>query len=636
MKHLFTYLILLSINTLIYAQTPVLEDLKKQLSNEHNEKSQRELLIKICMRHYSISTDSFLTYIDQAEKIAEAGTPDYFLINNFYCIYLSKTGHVAEALLLADSLLSAIPALKDFEKVKSRLLINKSNLLIRSNQSEAAIRNTLAVLSASEENKDTLLIMHAYTIMGYAYLEMENYNEAINWLNKGFHFTTDENILKQSGFLFSNNASCYNNTNKMDSAFYFIDLALKYGSMDENLSVQTNALNIRADMYIKEKKYALAEDDLKAALKLREKAGDLLMLSADMAQLSSFYASTNQTDKGIAIAKKGIESIEHTHNLSKLLFLYNALAENYNKANLLNEYAQTLEKIITIKDTLYAKTSEDAIAEMTAKYELEKKEKIILQQNYILSRNKYLTIGVIFLMLSGALISYLYYRNFQHRQNLKLQEMIAEEKRKSQEAIILAEEKERKRIAADLHDNLGSYAAAISSNVKFLKDNFNDTNIEVTAQLEENAQNIVTQLSDTIWVLKNERLMLTQLADRFKSWMQRWMKNYPDIKYFYDETIENDLEFSPEKILHIFLIMKECITNAAKHARCKNIKVNFICTNKLKIIIADDGIGINESNLTGNGIGNMKQRAAMSNLSIVWQQAEPQGTAVIVTGITTN
>ncbi len=46
--------------------------------------------------------------------------------------------------------------------------------------------------------------------------------------------------------------------------------------------------------------------------------------------------------------------------------------------------------------------------------------------------------------------------------------MQAEDKRLSSEAIIQAEENERKRIAADLHDNLGAYAATIASNLDYI------------------------------------------------------------------------------------------------------------------------------------------------------------------------
>lgn len=47
-----------------------------------------------------------------------------------------------------------------------------------------------------------------------------------------------------------------------------------------------------------------------------------------------------------------------------------------------------------------------------------------------------------------------------HRQKIIFQSMREEEKRIADQSVIQAEENERRRIAADLHDNMGAYAAA--------------------------------------------------------------------------------------------------------------------------------------------------------------------------------
>jgi signal transduction histidine kinase len=46
--------------------------------------------------------------------------------------------------------------------------------------------------------------------------------------------------------------------------------------------------------------------------------------------------------------------------------------------------------------------------------------------------------------------------------------ILEKEKDMSQQAVTRAEENERKRIAADLHDSLGAYAASIASNIAHL------------------------------------------------------------------------------------------------------------------------------------------------------------------------
>src|SRR5829696_1124258 len=67
------------------------------------------------------------------------------------------------------------------------------------------------------------------------------------------------------------------------------------------------------------------------------------------------------TSSAIDIVKEGIELASKTNNLAKLIFLYTSLAENYRKSNQLMLYNSTLERIISLKDSLYIKNSGDAI-----------------------------------------------------------------------------------------------------------------------------------------------------------------------------------------------------------------------------------------------------------------------------------
>ncbi|HMT36841.1 MAG TPA: hypothetical protein PKC41_13355, partial [Chitinophagaceae bacterium] len=177
----------------------------------------------------------------------------------------------------------------------------------------------------------------------------------------------------------------------------------------------------------------------------------------------SFYASINQSEKGIAIAQKGIAIAEKGNYLSKLIFLKIVLAENYKKANKLNEYANTLYEVIGLKDSLYKTNSEDAIAEIEVKYQLQKKEYIINQQENIIIKNKYFYFGTAVALIIIFIFVWLQYRKYHFAKVKKMEDALSEEKEYTLQAVNHAKEKERNRIAADLHDNLGSYAAAIAA-----------------------------------------------------------------------------------------------------------------------------------------------------------------------------
>ena len=617
------------------AQTPSIDSLRNKFVHTSSKEEQKKIVVRICQRSYSLSTDSLFKYVSIAQQLFPPGSSEHARARNYYCIYLFRLGKIQEGLALSDSLVQNFVNKNNADKVSMEIMVSRCGGLIRNGQNKEAIEQAFSILQYAEPVKDSTGMISAYNMMGWANMELDQYTDAIKWLKKSIMYCNEQTINERGGIIFANTASCYNNINKPDSAFYFIELALKFSGIGENLTSLANALNIRADMFINKKDYASAEKDMKEALAVREKIGDPLYIISDMAQLSSFYASINETEKGIAIAKNGITLAQKANNLSKQIFLYTALSENYKKAKLMDEYSGALETIVQLKDSLYKKNSGDAIAEMEAKYELQKKENIIIRQNYALTRSKYLAIGSSVLFVFGLLLTWALYRYYRLTQKRKMESALAEQKLLSYKAVELAEENERKRIAADLHDNLGSYAAAITANVKYLKDK-PSADDAILVQLDSNAQNMVTQLSDTIWVLKNEYLPLTKLADRFKSWMLRLMQNYPHIKYNYQEDIMNDMEFTPSRILHIFLIMKECVNNAIKHSNCTELRIIFFSDDYWSITIEDNGKGFNSENvLKGSGIDNIKNRALECGWDVQWQEAFLSGTRVIISGTTT-
>ncbi|MEI9809577.1 MAG: hypothetical protein WDO16_17855 [Bacteroidota bacterium] len=123
-------------------------------------------------------------------------------------------------------------------------------------------------------------------------------------------------------------------------------------------------------------------------------------------------------------------------------------------------------------------------------------------------------------------------------------------------------------MAADLHDNLGAYAASIASNIDHLS--FKDGSAGNAVPLQElrnNSQAIVSQLGDTIWALKKDALSLTAISDRLKVFIQRIQPSYPDVTIDVMEKIETDHLLPPSQAFHLFQISQEAINNAIKAQR---------------------------------------------------------------------
>jgi two-component system, NarL family, sensor kinase len=76
-----------------------------------------------------------------------------------------------------------------------------------------------------------------------------------------------------------------------------------------------------------------------------------------------------------------------------------------------------------------------------------------------------------------------------------------------------------------------------------------------------------------------------------------------------------------------YLLVKEAINNALKHANAKTITLDFIISNSLHITIKDDGKGFDTTkNFTGNGLNNYKKRITDLNAQYELQSEIDNGT----------
>lgn len=614
------------------AQTPQLETWKKQYRLAVNKEQQYTALKHICEANYSLCNDSLLFFVKKGEKLFAVGSPQHRLFNRFYISYLGKTGDYAKAEKIAASLLQTkgMPIAETLD-----LQLELMRVRIRGNHAKDALDLGLKVLQQAENTHETNSIITSYTLIGWANMELEKYNEAIHWLEKGKAFTANELFFCNNPSLFVNLASCCNNTGRHKEAYENIAKGILYAEKGGNLSILANALNVRADMYISDHRIGEAQTDLERALQLREQIGDVFYLVSDLGQLAVFYAANKQPDRGIAAAQKGIALLRGQKQWPKLIYLHQALATNYKAAGRLTEATATLETILQLKDSLYRANSEQALAEIRGKYEMEKNRATIAKQGFQLSKSRYITAGALSLLVLCSLLFLSLWFNYKNIQKRKLSRLISEQENKSREAVLEAEENERKRIAANLHDNLGAHAGAIRSSIQYLNEGLGNRD-EILQQLDHNAGEMVNHLNDTIWILKSQRLLLVNLSDRFKLWVRRLMVNFPQITYNFEEHISGDLEMSPQQVLHLFSILKESFYNAVKHSHCTHIEVSLEQNgHNWQFVLTDNGIGFDEAKTPmGLGIENIRYRAKENQWTVLWKVANNKGTAFTVNNYT--
>jgi signal transduction histidine kinase/ligand-binding sensor domain-containing protein len=211
------------------------------------------------------------------------------------------------------------------------------------------------------------------------------------------------------------------------------------------------------------------------------------------------------------------------------------------------------------------------------------------------------------------------------------------EKRKLQRRLELLEREralanERERIARDLHDDLGSSLARISLLSGLLKaDRDNPGQIESHAvKISQSADQTVRALEEIVWAVRPGSDSLQSLVEY--------------IAHFANELFEGggihcrldlppDLPacpLPPEVRHNMFLVVKEALTNALKHAAAREVRVRAeVTAEALEILVQDDGKGFDTQRQSrGHGLDNMRRRAQAMGESVTVESRPGQGTTV--------
>ena len=129
--------------------------------------------------------------------------------------------------------------------------------------------------------------------------------------------------------------------------------------------------------------------------------------------------------------------------------------------------------------------------------------------------------------------------------------------------------------------------------------------------MHNNANDILASLRDTIWVLSDKQMYLTELIDHVKMFALRLIGNPGQYQLIVNENIEEDVLLEATTIVHLKAMLQEIIHNTLKHAQGDCIVFNIQSNDQLEINLSDNGIGFEATKeQLGNGLQNIHWRAA--------------------------
>jgi signal transduction histidine kinase len=194
-------------------------------------------------------------------------------------------------------------------------------------------------------------------------------------------------------------------------------------------------------------------------------------------------------------------------------------------------------------------------------------------------------------------------------------------------------ERERTRIARDVHDDVGANLTRISILSELAKKNATDS-IMISSwlqQISETSHNVILDMTQIIWALNPKNDILEGLIAYVRRFALEYLETTP-VKCTFDLPEELPaLALSGEVRRNIYLSIREALHNAVKHADASNILISLKMNPQgFTIMIKDDGKGFDASNSStyGNGLINMEKRIRGVGGKLVIRTAEKQGTEI--------
>jgi len=211
---------------------------------------------------------------------------------------------------------------------------------------------------------------------------------------------------------------------------------------------------------------------------------------------------------------------------------------------------------------------------------------------------------------------------FYYRRKLEREKIISER----QQAI----EKERTRIATDMHDDLG----AGLSRIKFLSETIGIKKQkqlpfeEDISKIREYSHEMIDKMGEIVWALNEKNDSLSDLLSYTRSYTVEYLSQ-SGIRCRIDSPDFFSTAFvTGEFRRNIFLSVKEILHNIVKHAQANQVTITIKINHSLSINIVDDGIGFDPAKTRpySNGLTNIKKR--MTDMGGIMEIENKNGTTI--------
>ena len=204
--------------------------------------------------------------------------------------------------------------------------------------------------------------------------------------------------------------------------------------------------------------------------------------------------------------------------------------------------------------------------------------------------------------------------------------------------LVTAQEDERRRIARELHDQLGQKLTALRLKLEFLDERCRDIP-ELAGEVDKARlmiKNLDAEVDFLSWELRPATLDDLGLVATLTNYLQEWSKQF-DIPVEFQTSRLEKVRLLPEIETTLYRIVQEALNNVYKHAEARSVGVILERRDgEVALIIEDDGKGFDPNGQTpdgtmkGIGLMGMRERASLLGGTLEIESSPGNGTTIFV------
>ncbi len=609
--------------------------LKSELHENPDDKKRASLYSDLTWYYASVSIDSALYYgkkaISESEKLN-----DINLLSQVYSDLGAVHFRNNDFKNAEKNYLKSYEIRKEQKNVAGIAKLNNNLASVYRNlfQYKKAMAMYLEGLKYFESTSDYKNINTTKANIGLLFMDLKDYNNATKYLQEAIDY-----FEKQEKSIEIKNKLCENYLNLGKVAHQTKDYTRAEKYYAKSAEICSEIGNKQGFAYSKRNigniQNILKKDSLAMVnIEISEKARKELNSKIDLESNNVDFAQNLINQKKFSEAKKillgVLPTFEKEDAKEDALSTYKLLTQIYHQTHQSDSAEIYFQKYIEFDNILVNTSVNKDASEMEKKYQSLKKDKEILaQKSKIFKRNV-----VLFSLLGLLLLGFIYYKNYQNKQKVKLQKAILHQQDLATKAVMNAEDNERKRMATHLHDGIGQLLSAVNMNVSVLDDYKEDEN--AFTKVLNKTKNILDEAIADVRTLSHQimpnMLIKNSLSKALRDLIEKTTspKLHISLKM---EGLDDDIDQNIQVVL--YRIIQECINNTIKHSEAKTVNVSILQKgNSIKTEITDDGIGFNplkvSSKSDGMGLENIKSRIKFLKGNIDIKSAKGEGTSVIV------